>query len=66
MNNQIKEEGLTNAYLLGKYDGIKQGRAEVIDELLSKLHTAWLYRGNDVKAYREELDYIAERLKENK
>jgi len=33
MNNQIKEEGLTDAYLLGKYDGIKQGRAEVIDKI---------------------------------
>ena len=28
MNNQIKEEGLTDAYLLGKYDGIKQGKAD--------------------------------------
>lgn len=34
MNNQIKEEGLTNAYLLGKYDGIKQGRTEAIDECI--------------------------------
>lgn len=31
MNNRIKEEGLTDAYLLGKYDGIKQGRADAID-----------------------------------
>lgn len=33
MNNQIKEEGLTDAYLLGKYDGIKQGKAEELEEL---------------------------------
>lgn len=35
MNNQIKEEGLTDAYLLGKYDGIKQGRKDAIDELFN-------------------------------
>jgi len=33
MNNQIKEEGLTDAYLLGKYDGIKQGRADELDKI---------------------------------
>lgn len=36
MNNQIKEEGLTDAYLLGKYDGIKQGRADTIETIKAK------------------------------
>ena len=50
------EELLDRAY--------QQGRADAIDELLSKIHTTWLFRGNDAKAYREEIDYIAEQLKE--
>lgn len=40
MNNQIKEEGLTDAYLLGKYDGIKKGRADVwadIDKIINNM-----------------------------
>lgn len=44
----------------------KQIRADAIDEMLSKIHTTWLFRGNDAKAYREEIDYIARHLKEKK
>lgn len=32
MKKLIEDEGLHLAYLLGKSDGIKQGRAEAIDE----------------------------------
>lgn len=47
MNNQIKEEGLTDAYLLGKYDGIKQGRAEAIDECKTILKIQHMIRSTE-------------------
>lgn len=37
MSKQIEEEGLNCAYLLGKSDGYKQGRADAIDEILTQL-----------------------------
>lgn len=70
MNNQIKEEGLTDAYLLGKYDGIKQGRAEAIDEYKKKIEFEykWIL---DCKVFEPNVDIAfntlmsyAEQLKE--
>lgn len=67
MNNQIKEEGLTDAYLLGKYDGIKQGRADAIDEviyILKHRNTTILENGYEYHGYDdEELEEVAEQLK---
>lgn len=42
----------------------KQIREDAIDEMLSKIYTTWLFRRDEAKAYREEIDYIAEQLKE--
>ena len=37
MNKQIEDEGLHLAYILGKSDGIKQGRADAIDEIINNI-----------------------------
>lgn len=37
MSEQIKDEGLTCAYLLGKSDGYKQGKSEAFDEVIKTL-----------------------------
>lgn len=37
MSKQIEEEGLTCAYLLGKSDGYKQGRADAINEFVKAI-----------------------------
>lgn len=58
---ECQARGMCNSYAIFKYN---QGRIDAIDELLSKIHTTWLFRGNDAKAYREEIDYIAEQIKE--
>ena len=69
-NEQIAEwleelKAMRNLDKTNYSDGYKQGRKDAIEEMLSTIHTTWLFRGNDAKAYREEIDYIAEKLKEN-
>lgn len=46
MSNDIKDEGLTCAYLLGKHDGINQKITEVLDELLKQVRKEekWLFK----------------------
>lgn len=41
-------------------------RADAIDELVAKVCTTWLFNGNSGKAYRDEIKYIAEQIKEQK
>lgn len=55
MNNQIKEEGLTDAYLLGKYDGIKQGRADSVENIKKLLKEGLSV---SIEHYREDGEYI--------
>lgn len=50
-----KDDELTDAYLLGKYDGIKQGRADAIDECI-RLAEESCYQSIDMLvSYFEEL-----------
>lgn len=48
MNKQIKDEGLHLAYILGKSEGIKQGRADAIDEFVKALLTEYCNYCNQI------------------
>lgn len=66
MNNQIKEEGLTDAYLLGKYDGIKQGRADALGEIATRLEEelTMVMPRDKVKYVMYKVHTVFEQLKE--
>ena len=76
-DERIKEEGLTDAYLLGKYEGEKEGYNKAIDEFAKKIRE---YSGehyidcDGTYGYKKDLafmtdvflDDIVESLKEQK
>ena len=68
MNNQIKEEGLTDAYLLGKYDGYQQGKADILKDIAKIIDDYACDRDVKSNVSFEQMisQYIYEQTKEQK
>lgn len=60
---EIQKECMTDSYLLGKYDGMKQGRKDAIDEYKSKLFERLFDDGLWRCATENDIDELAEQLK---